>query len=141
MNDQFEQQRRIAEERREAEKARKKAAIAKRDAALKATPLESRAVVRARTERFANVAYQIHRALKEGKPFHWKGSESHLVDVAASMGLTIITRSRAEKAGYTLKRGQKPVGTIYFGAPISKTAAVYVLECQFNRVEGKTKDD
>lgn len=101
---------------------------------LKAKHMESRAVVKARAARYADVGRQIYRGLSEGKAvFHWLGSENHLIQVAADMRLTLVTESRAKKAGYVLKRGQNPVGTVYFGAPISKRAAVYVLECQFNK--------
>lgn len=106
-----------------------------RDVALKARPTETRAKVKARAERYADVAFQIKQALSGGQPFHWMASENHYIQVAADMGLTIITQRRAEKAGYTLKRKQKPVGTIYFGAPISRIASVYVLECQFKKAE------
>lgn len=108
-----------------------------RDAALKARPMETRAKVKARAERYRAVAAEIERGLSGGKSFHWKGSENHLIQIAADMGLTIITQSRAEKAGFVLKRNQRPVGTIYFGAPISRIANVYVLECQFNKAKEK----
>lgn len=133
MNDAFERNKQIAQERAGAEKKRRKAAKAARDAALKARPMESRAKVLARAERYRDVAFQIARALREGKMFFWKGSENHLIGIAADMGLTLITESRARKAGYTLKKGQSPVGSIYFGAPISRDAEVYVLECQFRK--------
>lgn len=133
MNDAFERNKQISQERHEAEKKRRKEAVAARDAALKARPMESKAKVVARAGRYQDVAFQIVRALKEGKMFFWKGSENHLIDIAADMGLTLITESRAKKAGFVLKKGQQPVGSVYFGAPISREAEVYVLECQFNR--------
>ena len=49
---------------------------------------------------------------------------------AAQMGATLVTKTSLERDGYRLKRGAKPVGRGYFFAPISRSAALYVLECQ-----------
>lgn len=119
------------------ESERRKQARAANDARLQARPMESRAVVKARAERYAHVARCIYRGLHEGAPFDWKGSEYHLIGVAETMGFTLVTLSRAERLGFTLKKAQKPVGTVYFTAPISKYKSVYVLECQFNRSEAR----
>jgi hypothetical protein len=106
-----------------------------RTAHLRAIAPQSRAVVKARAARYANVANNILAGLEHGKAFHWKGSESHLIGIAEHMGFTLVTLSRAESAGWTLKKQQKPVGSVYYEAPISKSYYVYVLECQFNRAE------
>lgn len=55
--------------------------------------------------------------------------------VAAALGCTLVTKSGAEKRGYRIRRGAKPVGSMYFGSPISRFADVYVLECQCARRE------
>ena len=76
------------------------------------------------------VAGAIQRGLK-GTPFHWNGTEGdYNVMWAADLGLTLITKTQVEKRGYRLKRGARPVGSRYFGSPISKSASLYVLECQ-----------
>lgn len=133
-----EQYRAKAEAQAAKEKAQRKANRAARDTELRAKPQESRAVVKARAQRFQEVARVIERGLRtddQYRTFHWKGSENHLVQVAEQMGFTLVTESRAKKVGYVLKKGQKPVGVVYYEAPISKDAAVYVLECQFNRAK------
>lgn len=108
---------------------------------LKTIQPQSRAVVKARAERYQNVARRILAGLESGEAaFHWLGSESHLIYIAEDMGFTLVTASRAKEAGWVLKRGQKPVGTVYYEAPISKRSAVYVLECQFNREAPKGTD-
>lgn len=119
----------------ENETERRKRIRAENDTRLRERPLNSRAIVKARAERYAYVARCIYRALHEGKSFDWKGSEYHLIGVAETMGLTLVTLGRAERLGFTLKKAQKPVGTVYFTAPISKYKSVYVLECQFKRNE------
>jgi hypothetical protein len=101
---------------------------------LKTITPQTRAVMKARAERYKSVARQIETALETGvATFHWLGSESHLVYVAEAMGFTLVTESRAEEAGWVLKKKQNPVGTVYYESPISKRCAVYVLECQFKR--------
>lgn len=102
---------------------------------LKTIQPQSRSVVKARAERYQRVARSIEKGLDEGNAFAWLGSEGHLIGVAEDMGFTLVTRSRAESAGFVLKRAQKPVGSVYYEAPISKRCAVYVLECQFNRMK------
>jgi hypothetical protein len=66
-----------------------------------------------------------------GKPFSWgdgaaTAAKRHLAD----LHITLVTSSWLDKRGYVLNRGAKPVGTIYFPAPISSSCAVYALECQ-----------
>jgi hypothetical protein len=100
---------------------------------LKTIQPQSRAVVKARAERYQLVARCIFGGLTRGYAFNWLGSESHLIQVAEDMGFTLVTLSRAESAGWVLKRGQTPVGSVYYEAPISLHKYVYVLECQFNR--------
>lgn len=103
-----------------------------RNELLKKRPLESRAVIKARAARYADVARAVMGGLK-GKPFAWRGCDNHLIFIAEGMGLTLISEGRAREIGLVLKRGQEPVGNVYYEAPISKYVDVYVLECQFNR--------
>lgn len=89
-----------------------------------------------RLDCFLSVAIQLRRALKREKQFVWDGTEGEYnVQWAAEMGLTLVTKTQIEKRGYRLKRGAKPVGFRYFGAPISRRHPVYVLECQAVKVE------
>lgn len=98
----------------------------------------SPAEIRRRLDCFVSVARQIYHALQDGSQFVWNGTEGEYnVQWAAEMGLTLITETQVKKRGYRLKRGVKPVGWRYFGAPISKQRALYVLECQAVRVEEK----
>lgn len=67
----------------------------------------------------------------QGAPFHWRGVDGqHNLPRLADMGVTLVSKSHAERLGYRLKRDAQPVGSRYFGAPISRQADVYVLECQ-----------
>lgn len=66
-----------------------------------------------------------------GRPFAWNMSQGdNGKAVLAEFGITLVTATWLRDRGYVLNRGAKPVGTIYFGAPISRPCAVYVLECQ-----------
>lgn len=79
---------------------------------------------------WAYVAKAIFDGL-DGKPFHWGGGEFNAYcPKAEAMGITLVTKSQVKKLGYRLKQGAMPVGTGYFLAPISRTADLYVLECQ-----------
>jgi len=86
--------------------------------------------IKRRLDCFRSVAAQIQAGL-DGKPFHWNGTEGDYNAMwAEGMGLHLVTETQIKKRGYRLKKGAKPVGSRYFGAPISKRAALYVLECQ-----------
>ena len=66
-----------------------------------------------------------------GKPFAWGAGEANAyMPILAGIGITLITKTQVKKRGYVLKRGVKPVGSRYYGAPIQKRADLYVLECQ-----------
>lgn len=93
--------------------------------------LEPRAQVLGRLTRFSVVANEIADGL-EGRPFSWRAVDAqHGLPVARTMGITLVSKTRAEKLGYELKRNQSPVGHRYFRSPISGFHPVYVLECQF----------
>jgi hypothetical protein len=54
---------------------------------------------------------------------------------ARILGYTIVTKTRAKRMGYRLKRGARPLGYGYFKAPISRDAELYVLEVHCVRDE------
>ncbi len=86
--------------------------------------------IQRRLETISGVATEIHEGLG-GKPFQWNGAEGEWkVLWAEDLGITLLTKTALEKRGYRLKRGAKPIGRRYFGAPIQKYAELYVLECQ-----------
>lgn len=117
----------------EERRAREERARAERDQALMATPLEAPATVLARLQRYERVAAQVREGLA-GKPFVWRAVDmQHARACLAAMGITLVSRSRAEVLGFVLKRGAVPVGAAYYAAPISRHVDVYVLECQFRR--------
>ena len=94
--------------------------------------------IKRRLNRFRSVAGEIQRGL-DGVPFYWNGTEGEYnVMWAEHMGLHLVTETQIKKRGYRLKRGAKPVGRRYFSAPISRSAALYVLECQAVKVKSET---
>lgn len=86
--------------------------------------------VRRQLESWQKVANAIGDGLA-GRPFTWCAGELYAYrEKAAKMGCTLVTKSHLKRMGYRLKRGAKPVGTGYFRSPISRSASLYVLECQ-----------
>lgn len=86
-------------------------------------------------QRWVHVAQALQEGLR-GHPFHWRGVDAqHGFPLLQAMGLTLVTTSRIKKLGYRLVRDAQPVGTVYYGAPISRTAAVYLLEAQCEPIE------
>jgi hypothetical protein len=84
----------------------------------------------ARLRGFIAAAADVIKGL-QGAPFSWRGVDGqHHLPRLAMMGVTLVSKSHAERLGYRLKRGAQPVGWRYFGSPISRDAPVYVLECQ-----------
>lgn len=66
-----------------------------------------------------------------GNTFSWgDGQRTSWVPILREIGITLITKTQIQKRGLVLKRGAKPVGTAYFGAPIKRYADLYVLEVQ-----------
>lgn len=79
---------------------------------------------------WSHVANQIINGLN-GKPFSWCGGEFEAYRPKAKMmGITLVTKSQVTRMGYRLKRDAQPVGNGYFRSPISRSADLYVLECQ-----------
>ncbi len=86
--------------------------------------------VRDKLDRLIWVAHAIQKGL-EGKPFHWDETEGEWnVVYAEQLGYHLLSETQITKRGYRLKQRVKPVGTRYFGAPIQRHTALYVLECQ-----------
>lgn len=81
--------------------------------------------------RYEYVANVLERGLRRGKAFSWgDGQRRTWEPVARELGATLLSKTAIARRGYRIKRGAKPVGAIYYGAPISRYADVYVLECQ-----------
>lgn len=77
-----------------------------------------------------SVAGQVQAGLR-GTLFTWNQTEGEYnVMWAEDLGLHLVSKTWIENHGYRLKRGVKAVGMRYFGAPISRYIALYVLECQ-----------
>ncbi|CAA7619054.1 hypothetical protein [Magnetospirillum sp. SS-4] len=67
----------------------------------------------------------------EGKPFDWNGAEGEgKVKTLATMCIVLVTASGMRKRDHVLKRGAVPVGRRYYGAPIQRSADLYVLGLQ-----------
>lgn len=67
----------------------------------------------------------------DGKPFEWgDGERTSKGRILKELNITLVTKTWLKKNGYMLNPRAKPVGTAYFGSPISNYGEVYVLECQ-----------
>lgn len=75
-------------------------------------------------------------ALRGGERVLWgMGEREGAEKMLKELGVTVITRSRAERMGYKLRASAKPIGTGYFGSPIKRDANLYILECHFDPPE------
>jgi hypothetical protein len=71
----------------------------------------------------------------EGKPFAWgDGQRNAWISMLQEFNITLVTQTGLKKRGYRLKRGAKPVGSAYFGAPLQIHADLYVLQIQCVKV-------
>lgn len=78
----------------------------------------------------------------DGKPFAWCGGEFEAYrPKAKEMGVTLVTKTQIKRLGRELKRGVTPVGSGYFRAPISRSADLYILECQTKPQEPATETE
>lgn len=83
-----------------------------------------------RLERIIVVARMLIAGLK-GTPFAWRGVDvQHYRPLARLFGLTLVSKSRVAALNWKLKKNVQPVGEMYYGAPISRWADVYILEAQ-----------
>lgn len=81
-------------------------------------------------------------AALDGDTVRWAmESRKQATATLAAFGLTICTKTWAEKRGYTLKPKAKPIGTGYFGAPISNDGTLYILECHFTPPEDEQETE
>ena len=95
--------------------------------------------VKKRLDTLVSIADQIQRGL-DGQPFRWGDTERKAyTPKAAALGITLVTKTGMQKLGRELRLGAKAVGEAYFGAPLSKTVALYVLECQTKPAAVKPK--
>lgn len=86
--------------------------------------------IKDRLASWSHVANQIINGLS-GKKFDWTSGEFEAYKIKAkAMGITLVTKTQVAKMGYRLKKGVEPVGSGYFRSPISRSASLYVLECQ-----------
>ena len=99
---------------------------------------ESPSALIAKLERRRALLAEIVSGLR-GQPFHWGEGESSSKQgmLAPAFGVTLLTRIGVGRAGLDLKRGAKPVGAIYFGAPIQRTSDVFVMQCQTKPIEDR----
>jgi hypothetical protein len=68
---------------------------------------------------------------KGGVPFRWgEGVRIRWTKLLGRAGVVLMTRTALARQGLEPKRGAKPVGTAYFGAPLQVQAGLYVLGVQ-----------
>lgn len=64
-----------------------------------------------------------------GTPFEWGDSERkikmHLLE--EEFGIQLVSETAIKRAGHVLKSRAKPIGRVYYGAPIHKLVDVYIL--------------
>lgn len=74
---------------------------------------------------------EIIAALRGQTRISWGGGEmTSKHKILKELGITLVTKTRAKKLGYDVNPRAKPIGSVYFSAPISDYKEVYVLECQ-----------
>lgn len=67
----------------------------------------------------------------DGKPFRWGGGQRQAwAPMLERAGVELVTRTQIEKRGHRLRRGAQRVGRVYFDAPISREADVFVFGVQ-----------
>lgn len=63
--------------------------------------------------------------------FDWgQGEHMNARRMLRDLGIQLVTETRARKLGHRLKRRAVPVAAAYFGAPIQRHCALYVLGIQ-----------
>lgn len=79
-------------------------------------------------ERRASLLSAIIEGIR-GNPFEWGDSERkikmHLLE--EEFGIMLASETAIKRAGHVLKPRAKPIGRVYYGAPIQKYVDVYVL--------------
>lgn len=65
------------------------------------------------------------------KPFYWGETEGQSkMAWLARAGFVLVSKTKLEKGGHQLKKGAKPVGRVYYGAPLKVKADLYLLGVQ-----------
>lgn len=83
-----------------------------------------------KAQSFAYVAQAILDGLN-GEPISWGvGQWRAYHRMAEQMGLTLVAQTGAERKGYRLKPGTRPIGNAAMGG-VHYTGHVYILECHF----------
>lgn len=76
------------------------------------------------------VYQQIIDALDGKSVIDWTlGEADAYTKILAECGLHVASKSKIERDGLELKQGVKPLGTRYYGSPISGSYPVYLVEC------------
>ena len=75
--------------------------------------------------------HQLEQGLR-GHSFDWGNSAGAVwrKQLKDEFGIELVTETGAAKAGHRIKKRAQPVGRMYFKAPISKYADLYVLNVQ-----------
>ena len=97
-------------------------------------------MTRARITRLHTASGEVRAGLA-GSPFQWSESERKRNEpILAAAGVELLSQTAIEKRGHVLRRGARPVGTAYFGAPIQRYTPLYVLHVQTRpKSEASTK--
>jgi hypothetical protein len=83
-----------------------------------------------KAQSFVAVAQAILDGLN-GTPISWGvGQWRAYHRMAERMGFTLVAQTGAERKGYRLKPGAKPIGSAAMGS-VRYTGRVYILECHF----------
>lgn len=80
----------------------------------------------------ASVLARVAAALRDRAPMSW-GEAERIGNTGSlkAMGLTLVSETAAKrKHKHVLLRGVTPVAYGYFGAPLQRTAALYLLDVQ-----------
>lgn len=87
---------------------------------------------RMQLSRLADLLALIERALSEKRPvFHWcDGARKPWTRLLRQAGVVLMTPTAMLRRGHEPKRGARPVGTAYFGAPIKQDGELYVWGLQ-----------
>src|SRR5690348_17207685 len=66
--------------------------------------------------------------------FSWGNAErDSKMAYLSRLGFVLVSKSKLERGGHRLKRGVKPVGRGYYGAPLRVWADLYLLGIQTER--------
>lgn len=93
-------------------------------------------LTRAQLSRLRALLGAIEDGLKNGAKFRWSQGERELnMRLLSRAGAELMTKTGLAKAGLVLKRGQQPLGTAYYGAPLQLHAELYLVGVQTKAVQ------